>query len=412
MDCVDRFKRRSTLQGTTNKERYLNQTKDNFSKYLNSAPNFLTASTRNRSFKIAILNVNDVNQVGDEKYITTEFDSDIVVGDIIVIEDNDILITDTWLVCDRENLVVPSHKKFRISPVNYTLKFVDKNGILYEMPIIKEYKTLYSIGIETDKYTIQGNAKMGITISDTTNSRKLGRDSRVIIDNKAWKITNDEYHGGYLKFMCEEDEFSDYDDLVNGIADKFKNTTIQPHYTFEYPSEVTTQLGTNVSYSFIIKNNGVEVTNPTLQLTLDNSNVVMTNGNLIANALGTCYLTINFTGIDGQVYTNMIMINVVESITSPNYTYQIFSDSGVFETKKYMTNTYSIQKYYNGYPENCAFSISVLDDANKGLIEYEVSSSNSIDITNISGVNGELVTLIFSDLSNGSTITQSISLVV
>lgn len=66
-----------------------------------------------------LLDVSNYNQIeGDEKYITTLPDSKIELGTILKLNfaKNE---TESWFVYDTENLAIPSHKKFKLSPRNF-----------------------------------------------------------------------------------------------------------------------------------------------------------------------------------------------------------------------------------------------------------------------------------------------------
>ena len=73
-----------------------------------------------------VTNINPKNN-GDEKYITTLPNSNIKVGSVLSIEfAKD--ITSHWIVVDKENLAIPSHDKFKLSPVYRSGKIVKCDG--------------------------------------------------------------------------------------------------------------------------------------------------------------------------------------------------------------------------------------------------------------------------------------------
>ncbi len=410
MEYIDRFKRRSTLHGTTNKERYLNQTKDNFNKYLSQAPNKYSAQVRNNLIDLTIIDMSEINKDGDAKYFLTKINEDIIVGDIVVLQDTDGNMPITWLLTDKEGLSVPSHKKFKAVPTNYLLKYIN-NDIIYESPIIKTYQTLYGIGLETDKYLTTGNAKLSVLISDNENTRKLTRGSRFIIDNKVWKVTNDELHDGYLKFTCEEDEQSEYDDMDLKVADYWSEANPKPIYTFTHSPLLIFDKFTEVklgSSDFEVRDNGVLIANPQLIITSTSPIFVLSYGKLLCNATGTGTINIKFTGRDGIDYINTIPVQVIQPTVVTSTTYELLGDINV---KRYCTNDYEVVRKINGYVDNCAFTITLDKNGNEGKCELNILDTRRFEIRNISGYSGETIIVKCVDNESGRISNFNINLI-
>ena len=83
-----------------------------------------------------VTNINPKNN-GDEKYITTLPNSNIKVGSVLSIEfAKD--ITSHWIVVDKENLAIPSHDKFKLSPVYRSGKIVKCDGSEFDLDVKME----------------------------------------------------------------------------------------------------------------------------------------------------------------------------------------------------------------------------------------------------------------------------------
>jgi hypothetical protein len=87
---------------------------------------------------------------------------------------------------DKDN---PFYNECKITRLSHTLKFKDKKGILCELPVIATNKSLYSDGLTEGKIITTLDSVLQITCQDNECSRKLEVDKRIILDKKAWKVS-------------------------------------------------------------------------------------------------------------------------------------------------------------------------------------------------------------------------------
>jgi len=410
LDIFDKYKKR--INNISSQDDFLVKATNNYNKYLEFAPNSFLATTRGKDFKLTLIDVSDYNKKGDEKYITTTFDTDIVTGDIVVIDDlvkqEHILQTQSWIVYDRENLGVPSHKKLKVKPINYILRFLNNVNHICSVPCVKNNQTMYTLGTSDSKYMIDGNTKMSITIQDNECTKSLVRDKRLLIDGMPYKISNIKKDiVGVLEITCGEDKESDADDLENGIADRWLYET-KPNYTFEFPSEVTFTRYEEVRFDFI-KNNGVIVNNPTLVKSSSNTSVVSYQSNQwICTGYGTSNFTITYQGID-KIYTNVIKVNVVQA-QPITYTYIVTSNDGIFNLEQYVARIYTCNRFENGKGVPSKYNITIdYNGHSSNLISIENITDNGIQIRNNTG-NGQVIYIVFKDIQTNRETRQAITL--
>ena len=173
-NAFKKLKNRNSSHNQSNKNGIYNQYIQDYKYYFNNALNkckYSNKYNRELSGECIILDVSTFNQKnGDEKYITTFPNSKLQIGDVIELEfakDT----TECWIIEEKENLPIPSHDKFKISPLyfpaivirnnkesyNIDTKVVNKNDdldkkLIYYSPLINKI----SIGdyVKYDENTI------------------------------------------------------------------------------------------------------------------------------------------------------------------------------------------------------------------------------------------------------------------
>lgn len=175
---------------------------------------------------IAVINSDNLN----EKYIFSLPDEDIRHGDLIHWMDN------YWLVTERDANTTAYTRAIMIQ-CNHLLKWVSDEDIVCEQWCIVEDGTKYLTGEYEDRNFVatRGDSRIAVTIARNNQTLKFTRDNRFIIDDPAsprklaytlskplklgWSFNQQ----GAYKFVLQEVNTTDNDELVQGIADYYKH---------------------------------------------------------------------------------------------------------------------------------------------------------------------------------------------
>lgn len=219
-EYINRYKNRINLDGRTEKDRIVNQKKQEFERYLVSIPTSEEFTIDNAS-TIYLGTIQDVtinNKYGDEKYLITRLETPIQIGKIINFVKWD---TKSWLVSEFEKDTLNSHNTVKIRPSNYTLKYKLPSNptITISTPCISLNATLYSLGIQETKIMSLPDGKLSITLPLDENTQQIDRDMRFLHYNHPYKVTFIDYsQNGLIGLILAEVVVDDRDDLINGIA--------------------------------------------------------------------------------------------------------------------------------------------------------------------------------------------------
>ena len=117
---------------------------------------------------------------------------------------------------------------------NYVLKWIDADGNLIEKWCVVEDGTKYLIGEKTEDIMAVGDARIAITIGKDSDTVKLKRGRRFLVDDMdskesvlAYQITKPNklfnlYNGdGVFRFILNEVELTDNDNIELRIADYY-----------------------------------------------------------------------------------------------------------------------------------------------------------------------------------------------
>lgn len=178
--------------------------------------------------KVAIINSDNLN----EKMIMAMPGDEIVNGSLVHWMDQ------YWLVTEQDaNSTV--YRRSKMLQCNHLLKWVDEDHVIREQWCVVEDGTKYLTGELEDRNFIvtRGDSRIAITIAKNAHTVKLGRLHRFLVDdpddeNKmAFALTKPlkfagVYGGkGVYKFVCQEINSSDDDNMELGIADYYRHFT-------------------------------------------------------------------------------------------------------------------------------------------------------------------------------------------
>lgn len=174
---------------------------------------------------VAIINSDNL----DEKYIFSMPGEDIENGSLVHWMDN------YWLVVERDaNTTV--YTKAKLVQCNYLLKWVSSDREIVEQWCYVEDGTKYLTGEYEDRQFIvtRGDSRIAITIARNSESAKLGREHRFLVDDeqskvklaytlsKPLKFSGVYNKQGVFKWVLQEVQTTDFDNQELLIADYYK----------------------------------------------------------------------------------------------------------------------------------------------------------------------------------------------
>ena len=224
MSSLKRYRKRLVQTGINNPTQ---QMQEEYQTYLENAPNQFSYTIK-KSGRYGICTMIDSNKgnedsKSDNKFITVKYDSELVVGDNIIIDDIRCGDTKYWVVNDKEILGVNSHRTFMIRPCN-TLIRIKVNNIIYELPAHLTNKTLYTPGVKTEENLAYSDVVINGVMSMTEEGAMLIKEDirYIIVTNgyrKVYKITSiDSLTEGIISFRSAASKIMSEDDLENNIA--------------------------------------------------------------------------------------------------------------------------------------------------------------------------------------------------
>ena len=180
---------------------------------------------------VAIINSDNLN----EKMVMAMPGEEIENGSLIHWMDQYWLVTEQ----DANNTI---YRRSKILQCNHLLKWVDAGHVIRTQWCVVEDGTKYLTGELEDRQFIvtRGDSRIGITIAKNAYTVKLGRQDRFLVDDEddtnkmAFALTKPlkfagVYGGkGVYKFVLQEVNSSDDDNMELGIADYYKHFLHEP----------------------------------------------------------------------------------------------------------------------------------------------------------------------------------------
>lgn len=238
MSSLNKYKKRLNQTGVLSVEK---QYQEQYQEYLNNAPNQFKYTIK-KSGKSGICTMIDSNKgnedaKSDNKFITVVHNSELIVGDNILIDDPRCADIKIWMINDQEFLGVNSHKRFMIRPCNSSIK-IKANNVVYELPCHLTNKTLYTPGVKSEENLMYSDVVINGVMSMTEEGANLIKEDirYIIVTNgyrKVYKITSiDSLRKGLVTFRSSASKVMEEDDLENNIAYN------EQYFNLETPNDV------------------------------------------------------------------------------------------------------------------------------------------------------------------------------
>lgn len=324
--------------------------------------------TINNAPATAIIGYSDNKDIEEKKIITK---CPIKRGDLLVINDHNYLIYNE--INDKRQ---DCYYKAYAQSCNYNIKF-NFSGTVKNFYTIT---TTQVLDITTNQYMELPDGKIQVMLQNNVDTSKIAVQQRFLSMGYAYIVNGiDRSKTGLIILNCSVSTFNTNDDKNNEIADRWQYET-KYVYTIETTNtDASLAQNSTLQFSVTVRNNGAEITNPTLTYTSNNSYCsVSSTGLIIASEIGTSIITASFTGADGTTKTISITITVTEPAVTHSYSLVINGNSDVTE----------------GYSEN--YAITVKDNGNTitdktvtwSLLDKAGTAPCPSNIATLSGITG------------------------
>jgi hypothetical protein len=199
-----------------------------FHVYMQYAPNRRKAYVNGSTTPVegVMTDVSDVNLLGDTKWFMTPLNVEVFVGDILVINNQ------VWLCTQSTEKTTQNCNKVKITACNYQLKFPfysdKKEAQIYTADVI--YSTFLSDTRDFKQPFPQESGTTYLTLPYNAITKKVERQSRLWLYDGAFQLTGIDYTGvnyynghGVIKWTVKPSlDISDLDRIDLGICDYYK----------------------------------------------------------------------------------------------------------------------------------------------------------------------------------------------
>jgi hypothetical protein len=286
---------------------------------------------------------------------------------------------------------------------NWILKWYNEFGKLQQEPCIVEYYKFTPMkNIIDNQYMLIGEKIRYITLQNNSETYKILRNRRFIIDRIAYRVISTDSvtkPGLYLLTVQEHQINPSVDDLTNSVANAYGNSV----YTIDItnPDIVFSVGSTPIQLNTVVKLDGQVVTDTVVLYKSSNTSVATVNSSGIVsavangNAMITAYLYENdavYDNLNVAVYSIPVQ-NIVEVI------------SGADSIQNGLTSQYSIYKIINGVQQSDSYTFSLTGSG----ATMQIIDANHVNIT--ANVDNGSVVLNAKNNVSGVTISKTIQLV-
>lgn len=259
----------------------------------------------------------------------------------------------TWIVTNPTNLSSPNASAV-IARCNAIYRNYDAYGNIITEPVVIQKQSMLDNKTDTPENIVLMQGYFNIMAQRNPNTQDLSENSRLIFGKKAYEIrgftdfiqefTDNDESNHILSYAAEVREPTQYDDLVNKIADGL-NYTFSGH--FEGQNTVGVGQSIQLQPEFLI-NNAV-VTDLPLTWTFATSDstiaTVDDSGNVIGVATGTVTITATLNENPNIIATMEITVSDVPS--------EYIAITNMHENiiRQFLSVSYTAEYFLNNYPQ-------------------------------------------------------------
>lgn len=360
------FQQRCENYGNNFKAVVQNQVERNFQRFLKSSPNAINVKVNNTGNSIRVATLLDKeNDTLYKRFFLCDKNDGVKIGDFLY-WDNSI-----WLVFKRVTDTIQAYDKFDCIECRHHIKWVDKFGILKEIPCYlvaqTDEKVKANFRTWNDMITPQPNKSMEIITSRT--DIELGQ--KFLIDETAWYVVESDYISvkDVIYLSLTEDKKDLYeDDIENNIA----NIIDLNKFVLKIQSNVI-QLGIGENYTIDgrIYLNGVFYSDDILLEIIEGKELVEVNEEMKITALAEGSVIMRVCMEDhSEIYQDLTIV-ISQTAQEPTITYELRGNESI---KWGRTTIFQCIKNTNGIEElePCTFEI---EDKDKVLESYDINNS-------------------------------------
>jgi hypothetical protein len=281
--------------------------------------------------------------------------------------------SEIWLTIDTQHTKTMVYSA-TIRRSNHTLKWINTEAKEINEYSIVDYNRSNLLGISSDdRYLAVGDNQYMVALPDNSETDKLIRDKRFIIDSLAYKITKIErvIKTGLCILTLKEDQIQpEYDDTTNGIANAFG----YPVYTLTIIIDTfDMSISDTKTLEVEVKKDGDIVTDKTVLYSSSDTDVctVDSSGEVTAIANGSCVITAYISGNSTVSDTASFEI---KASPDANYSEGFVGDDNI---PKEQTKSYFIYRYLNGVDTGDTYTFTIVGSG----ATVSVVDGNNVDIT-------------------------------
>lgn len=333
------YERKLKIDGDTFKDRQINYMKDAIINNFQSNPSYQLIKINDIDRDVQIVDENALTKNPNKKCVLCKPDEDINTG-------NDILWNNHHWLCTNVDGDKEIYAKGIIEKCNNTLKWQTPTGEIKEYPCIIQDKTsVYSSGIEENKYLSLADDQILIIVQSNDDTKQLKINKRFIFNHSEYEVyeltkIQTLIQNGLLYLTMTKSQYNETsDNLDDNIADYMPT-----NFTLTILNGDTISLNTSqtLQLSCELRNNGVLVENPTITYQSSDPLIASINSSGVITALQTGIVTI--TATSSGVSDSLIV--TVEEVPVNNYSIEFVNPStSIYQGQ---SKTYTCVVYNNG----------------------------------------------------------------
>lgn len=276
----------------------------------------------------------------DTKCLITGYNAN--QGDIINFNNSN------YIVVTKENMVNDVYSTYTIRKAPYLIKYILGNNL----KTIYMYVDTKIFDVTTGTFFNSADGEIYITMPNNLETSNIKLQDRFIKFRSPWEvIAINNTLEGLIVLTAKVDLIKDGDDMTNEIPAGYHNYS----YTLDVsPSTITADAGKTQQITATVKDGGTTVTNATFTYESDNTSIatVDSTGVVTGVAAGNCNITVSFSGLDDQTYTQSIPTTIA---TPASVSYTLVGSSTI-ETGT--QGTYSVQNADGSTPTGVIFTFT------------------------------------------------------
>ncbi len=174
----DYYRDRVLRSGNTNQKRIVYEREKSFEEYLKFIPNAYTVIIDEQEYRVAIQDVRLHDDLLEDKYMLTQVNLPIIIGNYVLWDDTN------WLIRTKEHETIKGHQSYKISKCNQVLTWQDDSNVIHTTPCILADKTsVYSDGLSKTEFISMGTDQTSIVVQANEDTLKIPINKRFIFKN-------------------------------------------------------------------------------------------------------------------------------------------------------------------------------------------------------------------------------------